>query len=127
MAFLICVIEQLLDHVCIAPLQGSWILFVRFPDDFGPFGNSKNEEKCGRVCSDSILSVRKITSISGGFWVGFGEGLGSILGGFWSHVGSKSRPKRMLKASSFRRRVSKPKKAEKSRLGTHGGVRRRPA
>ena len=50
--------------------------------------------------------------IWGTFWAGFWEGLGCILGGFWSHVGVKSRPKRMLKASSFSRRVLKPENAD---------------
>ena len=63
-------------------------IFDRIHADFGVFGMSKNEEKCGRVCSDSIFSVRNIQSNFDAFWVGFGQGLGCILGGFWSHVGT---------------------------------------
>ena len=81
--------------------------------DLGGFGMSKNRGKCGSVCSDSIVSVRNIISNLGAFWLGLREGLGSILGGSLSHVGVKSCPKGMFKASSFSRCVLKPKKNSK--------------
>ena len=77
---------------------------------------SKNEEKCGSVCSDSLFGVRNLTSNLGAFWTGFWEGLGSVLAGFWLHVGVESCLKGVLKASAFSKCVSKPKNAEKSRF-----------
>ena len=49
---------------------------------FSRRAEKQNEQKCGRVCSDSLFSVRNIRSISDAFSAGFWEGLGSILGGF---------------------------------------------
>ena len=74
-------------------------IFNRIHADLGVFGMSKNEEKCGSVCSDSLFSVCNLTSNLGAFWNGFWEGLGSVLAGFWPHVGVKNRPKGMFNAS----------------------------
>ena len=63
------------------------LFFIRFRDDFCSVRQAKNEQKCGSVCSDSIFCVRNIRSIFATFLAGFSDGLGSILGGFWSHVG----------------------------------------
>ena len=73
--------------------------FDRIQADLGVFGMSKNEEKCGSVCSDSLFGVRNLTSNLGVFWAGFWKGLGSVLAGFWPHIGAKSRPKGMFNAS----------------------------
>ena len=91
-------------------------IFDRIHADLGVFGMSKNEEKCGSVCSDSLFGVRNLTSNLAAFWNGFWEDLGSVLAGFWPHVGVKSCPKGVFKASAFSRCVSKPKNAEKSRF-----------
>ena len=88
----------------------------RFQADLGVFGMSKNEEKCGSVCSDSLFGVRNLTSILGAFWAGFCEGLGSVLARFWLHVGVKSCLKGMFKANAFFRCVLKAKKARKNRF-----------
>ena len=56
--------------------------FDRNQAHLGVFGMSKNEEKCGRVCSDSIFSVRNIIWISDGFPTKFWKVLGAILEGF---------------------------------------------
>ena len=58
------------------------LIFRRFWDDFRGAWISKNEQKCGSVCSDSLFRVRNIRSISDASWARFWEGLGSILGGF---------------------------------------------
>ena len=80
-------------------------IFDRIHADFDVFGMSKNEKKCGSVCSDSFFGVRNLTSNLAAFWAGFWEGLGSVLAGFWLHVGVKSCLKGMLKASAFSRCV----------------------
>ena len=85
----------------------------RFEADLDVFGMSKNEEKCGSVCSDSFFGVRNLTSNLGAFWTGFWEGLGSVLAGFWQHVGVKSCLKGVLKATSISGCVSKPKNVKK--------------
>ena len=87
----------------------------RFWDHFHGTWRSKNEQKCGRVCSDSLFSVRNLTSNLEAFWTAFWEGLGAVLAGLWLLVGVKSCLTGMLKASAFSRCVLKPKNAETSR------------
>ena len=103
---------------------------MRFPDDFEVSGNSKNEQKCGSVCSKSLFGVRNITSDFGAFWAGFWEGLGSILGGFWSHVGAQKRSKTHVESKLiFKMRFEAEKcrfQAEKADFFRVGGMGRGP-
>ena len=86
------------------------LIWRRFWDDFRGARRGKNEQKCGRVCSDSLFSVRNIRSISDAFSAGFWEGLGSILGGF-----SAAKSEKVALQSDLKR---KPKnKAIKSHAG----------
>ena len=103
---------------------------MRFPDDFEAFGNSKNEQKCGRVCSDSIFGFRNITSDFDSFSAGFWSGLGSVLGGFWSHVGAQKLSERGVQSKLICKMRFEAEKcrleAEKADFLRVGGMRLGP-